>query len=83
MAEGASSFQHSEQPDGRIGRTQDGLRREARSRGETAQNSLWLRDCISLDFERGVVTKASLIFSDVSMRPPGSDTQQQSSDGEI
>lgn len=82
-AEGASSFQHSEMRDGGIGRTEDGLRSEARSRGETAQNSLWLRDCISLDVERGVVTEVSLIFPDVSMRPPGSDTRQQRSDGKI
>lgn len=83
LAEGASSFQHSEMRDGGIGRTEDGLRSEARSRGETAQNSLWLRDCISLDVERGVVTEVSLIFPDVSMRPPGSDTRQQRSDGKI
>lgn len=30
-----------------------------------------------------MVTEASLIFPDVSMRPPGSDTRQQRSDGEI
>lgn len=83
MAEGASSFQHSEMRVGGIGRTEDGLRSEARSRGETAQNSPWLRDCVSLDVERGVVTELSLIFPDVSMRPPDSDTRQQHSDGEI